>query len=272
MRTAHGLASECVFTWDTAMRLRRRLQALGAEVVLTLQDPAGDYAPQLWTPTDFPDHTEFRYKTLVENPTPRSIHDALLSRVSTANRVYREASGPTYFFSLHFDSTAPEVGGVKFYYPRWKGAGSGFIRRLEESIRQAGRARVDLRSGEEIGLSERADYSVLQRSVNPDSYLIELGNVMSCDPQGGNPDLWRMRQPKRREEYAAMIAKALVRRQEEVAGPPAPPARRPKAMSTTPSPAEQPDSPHPGLVVAALLLPLLALAFRRRRVDEQPRG
>lgn len=225
VRTRHGVVSECVFTWDTGMRLRRRLLELGAQVVLTLDDPKGDYAPKVWTPVDFPEFAEFDFKTLVEDPEPATVRAALISRVSTANRVYRQRTGPTYFFSLHFDSTAPEVAGVKFYYPRGKNPDSLLVAQLEDSIRQADRERVDLQSMTEIGLSGPADYLVLAKSANPNSYLFELGNVLSRDKDGGNPDLWRMRAPECREEYAEIISRALVSHRLATSPPPPSPPR-----------------------------------------------
>ena len=214
----HGLASECVFTWDTSMRLRRRLQEMGAEVVLTLEDPGENYEPQPWSPDDFPEVPEFHFKTLVDVPRPETTHEALVSRVATANRVYQKADGPVYFLSLHFDSTSPRLAGVSFYYPAWEGGGSDFVELFETALRETGRQRIDLDSGAEAGISAPGTYAVLARSLNPDSYLIELGNIRSLDLEGRNPDLWRMRDPRVRQEYADLIAETV--RLHVVMGPP----------------------------------------------------
>lgn len=204
---------ECVYTWDTAMRLRRRLLAAGAEVVLTLEDPDDDYQPRNRC-------DGFIFKRLVDFPYPRTQHQALISRVATANRVYRSANHRVYFLSLHFDSTSPRVAGVSFYYPSW-GTRRPFVDRLETELRRTRRQRIDLGTGLEVGLSSPGHYAVLNQSENPDSYLIEFGNLRSRAPDGSNPDLWRMRSARVREDYARIVSGVVL----EDARRSAPPAR-----------------------------------------------
>ena len=119
-----GSHRECVYTWDTAMRLRKLLRERGAEVVLTLEDPAQNYEPH-----DRPEG--FVFKRLVDFPNPRSPFQALVSRVATANRVFHTSRNRVYFFSLHYDSTSPRVAGVSFYYPSWTGR-----RPLHKTVRE----------------------------------------------------------------------------------------------------------------------------------------
>ncbi|MEW6277451.1 MAG: N-acetylmuramoyl-L-alanine amidase [Candidatus Eremiobacterota bacterium] len=226
----HGTAWECCFTWDTAMRLKRAAEARGAQVFLTLQDPRGDYRPRPWSPDSFPDVTDgsFAYKSLVEVPEPSTVEAALWSRAATANRVYREhPSKRVYFLSLHFDSTAPELAGISFYYPTWEGSGGSFVAVLQEEIRLAGRQRASLHTGRERGLAQPHAFAVLSQSENPDSYLIELGNIRSRDAEGKNPDLWRMRSPETRQAYAELILRAAARDAREPRGraPGKPPIR-----------------------------------------------
>ncbi|MBM3462146.1 MAG: hypothetical protein FJX76_08610 [Armatimonadetes bacterium] len=208
-----GRAWECVFTWDTAMRVKGKAEKLGAFVFLTLDDPNGDYKPRAWGPKTFPSPGEgFEMKTLVEYPEPASEQDALRSRWETANRLWRRyhREREVYFLSLHFDSTQETLAGVSFYYaPR--GADPHFVQAIEQTVREAGRERRDLETGAEHGLSQPHEYAVLTNAVNPAAALIELGNIQSRDEQGGNPDLWRMRNPATRDAYAQMLVDAMVR-------------------------------------------------------------
>lgn len=223
-KTPHGLiAWECVFTWDVSMRLKEFLEGKGAQVFLTLRDPKGDYRFRNWGPTKFPTVSGdgaahkgqeiFRYKHLVDDPDPLSDIAALRSRSTTANRIYRKYSKTkdVYFLSIHFDSTAAPVdqAGMHFYHA--PGGGTGFRSALMRQLRLENRFRRFLVSGEEVGVCQAANFSVLTNSVNLDSYLIELGFITSRHPKTGkNPDLWRMRSPQVREEYACLITRALV--------------------------------------------------------------
>ena len=215
-----GTIQECYYTWDTAMRLKRLAEEEGATVFLTLEGE--DYESRDWSPQEIP---EWRYKTLIDFPEPRSEYEALLSRVSTGNRRYLQYSysHDVVFFSLHFDSTNPDLAGVSFYYPTWCEK-PRFVDTLVEELRASGRARQSLRTGLEIGVAKPYQYAVLSQTFNPESYLVELGNMRSLDSQGSNPDLWRMRDPGVREEYARLLVRALVKRPERVK--PAPSLRR----------------------------------------------
>lgn len=204
-----GRVSECVFTWDTAMRVRRRALQLGAEVYLTLE--AQDLQPHAWPPSQVPQpDRDFPFKALVGCPQPASVHEALVARPACANEIYRRKrdSSEVYFFSLHFDSTSERLAGISFYYP--EGAATGFVDILSQAVRSGGRARVDLNTGREAGLVAPGRYAVLNHAENPDSYLIELGNLQARD----GSDLWRMRSAEVREEYAEMLVQALLRRDE----------------------------------------------------------
>lgn len=209
-----GLASECVFTWDTCMRLKRLAEAEGAEVYLTLQAPDGDHEPHDWNPQNFPEAGSegFPYRTLVDYPEPTSVAQALDSRVATANRVYRYCHWRkrVYFFSLHFDSTSPDLSGVSFYYPPGVGR-TAEVEALLQSIRNDGRERRSSITGCEWRVAQEHFYSVLSRAENPNSFLVELANMRSLEASGGNPDLWRMRDPQVREEYARMLLRATER-------------------------------------------------------------
>lgn len=214
-----GQVSECVFTWDTAMRLRRRAQRLGAEVFLTLE--ADDLEPHDWPPSHPPQPgRDFAFKALVGCPRPASSHEALVARPACANEIYRRKrrDSEVFFFSLHFDSTSERLAGLSFYYP--EGAATGFVEVLSQVVRERGRARLDLNTGREAGLAAPARYAVLNHAENPDSYLIELGNLQARD----GSDLWRMRSAEVRDEYAEMLVSALLRRGEGRVAPP--PARR----------------------------------------------
>jgi N-acetylmuramoyl-L-alanine amidase len=135
---------------------------------------------------------------------------ALLARAARANEVYRPVSAKydTIFLSIHFDSTSPRLSGINFYYP-YKG-GTDFVDVLAQTIRQAGRARQDLDAGSEFQLCQGAGYAVLAHGENPDSYLVELGNLRCRD----GADLHSMCSPTRREEYAALLLEALRRRRQ----------------------------------------------------------
>ena len=203
-------AWECVFAWDTAMRLKVEAEALGASVFLTTKDPNLDYEPKSWSATDFPQpgSIEFPYKTLVENPRPDSDWQVLSSRVATANRVYQEHKDEKdiIFLSLHFDSADPDLAGISFYYPTWS-VNPPFKEALESSIRQSGRARKSVSRGHEVSLSKAYRYAVLSQSINPDSYLLELGNIRN------ESDLWRMKSVAARQAYANLICEALMARE-----------------------------------------------------------
>lgn len=207
-----GTFQECYYTWDTAMRLKKLAEERGAKVYLTLE--ADNYESRDWSPEEIP---EWRYKKLVDIPNPRSEYEALLSRVSTGNRRYLQHcyDKDVVFFSLHFDSTNPDLEGVSFYYPTWCEK-PPFVDTLIEELRSCGRARQSLRTGLEISVAKPYQYAVLSQAFNPDSYLIELGNMRSLDTAGGNPDLWRMRDPEVREEYAQMLVSALTKRPERL--------------------------------------------------------
>lgn len=211
--TPEGLVRECILTWDTTMRIKRLAESKGADVYLTVSDPNGDYAPKAWNLRDFPLPGEpaFKFKELIERPRPRTVHEALASRVETANRIYseRSSSEDVYFFSIHFDSTNPDLEGVSFYYPKWQ-AERPMIGHLLKSIRHNELGRKSLWSGVEWSVGQAATYTVLALAENPDSYLMELGNLRSCDPNGHNPDLARMMRHQSREQYAQLIVQALV--------------------------------------------------------------
>ena len=209
-------AWEAIFTWDVAMRLRSHIVNKGGKVFLTLRDPSGDYTPKNWGPQKFPllgkKGTElFLYKTLVDIPDPKTITEALASRAATANRIYRKykATSDVYFLSIHFDSTSPTVVGMSFYHAT--AGGTPFKHVLCEQIKREKREHKYIATGEPHKLCIPKNYAVLRNSINPDSYLIELGNIQS-DNEGRNPDLWRMRNPKSREAYAKLLTRALVKR------------------------------------------------------------
>ena len=206
-----GTVQECFYTWDTAMRLKRLAEERGAKVYLTME--ADNYEPHDWSPEEIP---EWQYKKLVDIPEPRSEYQALLSRVSTGNRRYLQHcyDRDVVFFSLHFDSTNPDLAGVSFYYPTWCEK-PPFVDTLTNEIRAHGRARQSLLTGLEYGVAKPYQYAVLSQAFNPDSYLIELGNMRSSDYEGANPDLWRMRDAKVREDYAQMLVSALSKRPEQ---------------------------------------------------------
>lgn len=209
-----GLASECVFTWDTGMRLKRLAEAAGAEVYLTLQAPDGDNKPHDWSARHFPEAGSggFPYRTLVDYPEPTSVSQALNSRVATANRIYRNAPWRkrVYFFSLHFDSTSPDLSGVSFYYPPGVGR-TAEVEALLQTVREDGRERRSSITGCEWRVAQEHFYAVLSNAENPNSFLVELANMRSLDTSGGNPDLWRMRDPRGREEFAGMLLRAVER-------------------------------------------------------------
>ena len=210
--SVHGTAWECVFTWDTAMRLKRAAEAKGAQTFLTLSDEKADYAPKSWSPDRFPGLEQYRFKTLVEDPSPASVDDALYARVAAANRFYADnRDKDVYFISLHFDVAATDLAGMSFYYPAWPGGGGALVELLADEMRADGRARTNLDTGREVKVAQAHRYAILSNSHNPDSYLIELGNLASLDRAGGNPDLWRMRDPATRQEYAELILRAIGR-------------------------------------------------------------
>lgn len=204
-RTSETILSECIYTWDTAMRLKRLAEARGATVYLTLE--ADDDAPYDWNPEDV---SEWRFKTLVDLPRPASEYEALLSRVSTANRMYvrHSATHDVVFLSLHYDSANSDLAGISFYYPTWCDEPL-FVRTLAAQIRNEGRERRSLSTGVERGLAQAHDYAVLSQAINPDSFLVELGNIRSDDGRGGNPDLEGMLDPMTREACARMLVEAL---------------------------------------------------------------
>lgn len=250
----HGTAWECVFTWDTAMRLKRAAEAKGVLTHLTLYDEKGDYAPQAWNPKRFPRIEQFRFKTLVEDPSPASVDDALYARAAAANLFYaKHRDKDVYFVSLHFDVAATNLAGMSFYYPAWQGGGGRMVQLLADEMRQAGRARIDLDTGREVDVAQARRYAVLSNSHNPDSYLIELGNMASLDRDGGNPDLWRMRDPATRQAYAELILRAIGRAHRHEPGP-APPRQLSRKKIVL------------SLLAAVLAaLPLLAVWWGRRQ-------
>ena len=107
-----------------------------------------------------------------------------------------------------------------FYYPTWCEK-PPFVDTLTNEIRARGRARRSLRTGLEYHVARPYNYAVLSQAFNPDSYLIELGNMRSFDCRGSNPDLWRMRDTLVREDYAQMLVSALTKRPEQVRPAPA---------------------------------------------------
>ena len=211
-----GPISECVLTWDTALRLKQLVEQRGGKVFLTLENSNED-KPSDWPPNSIPKPgtSDFSYRALVSNPNPRSEWETLQARVDEANSVFRTWSWThdVYFISLHFDSTSPDLAGISFYYPTWCKE-PGFRRVLEDTIRKSHRARQDLRTGQERGLSQPGRYAILSHSENYDAYLVELANLRSEDSQGGNPDLWRARSAEGRQAYAELLLEALVNRPE----------------------------------------------------------
>ncbi|MBI4032255.1 N-acetylmuramoyl-L-alanine amidase [Candidatus Berkelbacteria bacterium] len=223
---SHGTAPngrtlyEAVVTWDVAMRTRRYLLGKGARVELTLVAPDGDYAPKGWGPQEFPTvptdpnpnkgKERYVWKLLREVPDPETWREALRSRASTGNQCFVEnkTEWDVYFISLHCDSTSPDLAGVSFY--RGSDGGTGFAYFLRRELEKSRLQRRNLRTGEDWDVYKVAPYAVLEHTTNPDSYLIELGNLQSQAPDGTNPDLWRARNPKSRDRYAQVIVRALV--------------------------------------------------------------
>lgn len=199
-----GPAAECVFAWDTAMRVRHEALLRGAKVYLTLEANQDELEICDWAALPVAGR-DFRYKAVQGCPAPVSTQEALLARVNWANRIYAQckAESDVYFFSLHFDSTSPSVSGVSFYYPMLRR--TDFIRTLQSTIREAGMARKDIETGAEVTLSQPATYAVLNHADNPDSYLLELGNLRTQD----GSDLITMRSARGRQAYADLIIKSL---------------------------------------------------------------
>lgn len=223
-KSPHGnTAHEGVFVWDVAMRLKKQVEGKGGRVFLTLRDPNGDYAPKNWGPKRFPVVKKngkdelFVFKSLIDIPEARVWTESLTSRARTANRIYKKyhRTNKVYFVSIHFDCTSPSVAGMGFY--RSTSGGTSFVQILLAQIRKEKRQCHFLATGAEhphaCGVK---DYNVIAESINPDSYLIELGNIRSRDKNGKNPDLWRLRNPKNREDYAGLITRALVKQQQLV--------------------------------------------------------
>lgn len=233
--TEFGTAAEGVFTWEVAMRLKKELEKNGAIVVLTLKEPNGDYQPHSWGPKKFPCFPTTKkkvkgqqvlpFRSLIDIPNPAIDSEALSSRAATANRIYKQYSKThdCYMVSIHFDSTSPDLCGMSFYHA--KGAGTGFVDFLLAEMRAQKRTRIYDSCGKESVVIAR-NYSVLCND-NPDSYLVELGNIRSQKEilevrksKGKkpatvkklvNPDLWRMRNPQNRQIYAELISNALVK-------------------------------------------------------------
>ena len=227
------------------MRLRRAAQSEGAEVFLTLEGGEDELQPRDWGSDGFPQpgSAEFRYKAVRGCPQPQTSQEALVARVNCANQVYRDQGrrSDVYFLSLHFDSTSPRLSGVSFYYP-YRG-GTEFVDILARSIREAGRARQDADLGGEYELCQGAGYAVLSHSDNPDSYLIELGNLRSRE----GADLWKMRTATTRGKYAEMIMDALRHRTDKAPRAARGPGRRWRAWQV--------------LLIPLSLIGILALAL-----------
>lgn len=197
--------AEDEYVYDVACRLRQMVESASGAAILTIEDKKGT------KPRDaeilLSDMDEYFVST--EKKVVAGL-EGLRTRVQHANHLQR-TNKDTVFISLHFDSTAESLHGVSLIAP--SDTIPPLVSLLEESFRMKGRLRKkDGYAGEYHAVLKNGDKNhglrmlyVLRNDVNnvPNRTLIELGNL-------SNPkDVWRIRSPEVREDYAQAIFLAL---------------------------------------------------------------
>lgn len=206
------LVAEDEYMYDVARRLAKECRRLGAVVVETTRDPKQTYPINLPANRVIPPD-----KREVYTASTRQVlagNRGLAPRVQLANRtLWRHRNKRMVFVSIHFDATPKRaLQGVSFVAP--PGPRPKLVDFLYDEFGRAHRLRSlegrlyfpIVQSGGADGHGERNLY-ILSPGTNAvrQRVLVELGNFK-------NPkDVWRIRDPKVRQAYAEIIARALVR-------------------------------------------------------------
>ncbi|MDP2587652.1 MAG: N-acetylmuramoyl-L-alanine amidase [bacterium] len=191
--------------YDTALRVRDMIVRDGGKVVLTIVDP--------------------RQSRPINNPAGKWLTDGndeqingrgckplkggsscLRSRLDVAKRAIKDHRGKVVWISIHFDVVGNDkVTGVRIITPE------GRTPQVAEDIRYMFAKAKRCRAHGPIAFSGDKRYGLRRLYVlgsrNPirDRILIELGNFKAPE------DLWRIRDPKVRDGYAACIVNGLIK-------------------------------------------------------------
>jgi N-acetylmuramoyl-L-alanine amidase len=191
---------ESVYTYDVALRIRDEVRRHGGIPFLTIEDrdwnTPNNSAPQKL----FPMHRDVHFKH--DGSEVRARTAGMMRRLAYANTIKRRyPKHRVVFIAVHFDvvGTRRDVAGVQVIASRDNctlaaALLSGFRERLRKE-----------RALEVAGKGARRLYILNGRNAIKEKVLIELGNF-------NNPgDLWRIRNPEIRQDYAKRIVQALRR-------------------------------------------------------------
>lgn len=188
------------YNHDVALRLRDLVKKEGGIALLTIEDP-NQKTPRDWHPSKvFPadrdevfslDRTQVRARTM-----------GMRRRLAYANMIKRRYPRHRIMFvAIHFDVVGKrkDVEGVQIIAARQDCA---LARKLVESFDERMRKERPL---EVSGHGIRRLYVLNGSNSIQEKVLVELGNF------NNTADVWRIRNPVNRQDYAKRIAKALRR-------------------------------------------------------------
>ena len=205
--------------YDTALRVERLARSQGAAVYLTVRNPKQPN-PINNDPSE-PLPSDGNSLFTLNGQQVKAGNEGILTRMRYANKILAEhPSHRVVFIALHFDETGDKtMQGAHLITPR-QDSTPKLAEFLADSFRQAGRIRT--KDGEEwFPILHSGDKShgirhlmVLRGQSDPfhkeynhvsQKVLLEMGNF-------NNPaDVWRIRDPKVRDNYAQAVLAALLK-------------------------------------------------------------
>ena len=188
------------YTYDVALRLRDLIKKEQGIAVLTTEDP--EDRVREWHPSRVfpPDQSEV---FALDKTRVRARTVGMRKRLAYANQIKRRyPKHRVVFIAIHFDVVGrrKDVVGVQVITPRREcPLAAALAKEFDERMRSEHPIAV-------VGREARNLYILNGSNSIKEKVLIELGNF-------NNPgDLWRIRNPEIRQDYAKRIVKALTAR------------------------------------------------------------
>jgi N-acetylmuramoyl-L-alanine amidase len=196
---------ESEYVYDVAKRLEHEAARLGAKVVLTRRKtPRNADRVRTLHPQEVLERDQSDVFTHDRTPV-RAGREGLLRRVTFANQyAHEQRSRKVAFIAIHFDSVGRrDLAGVRIITPD---ANLKLAVALADEFGRRKRLRENpvVESGDQ-NHGMRNIFVLGKRNGVRERVLIELGNFANAD------DVWRIRNPDVRREYARLITEALKR-------------------------------------------------------------
>lgn len=191
---------ESVYNYDVALRVRDEVRKRGGVPFLTVEDRDWSSPNESEPAALFPMHRDVRFKMDGTEVRARTI--GLLRRLAYANTIRRRyPRHRVVFIAIHFDVVGKraDVAGVQIIASRSDcPLGRSLLKSFSERMRKEHPVEVS-------GQGARRLFILNGHNSIKERVLVELGNF-------NNPgDLWRIRNPEIRQDYAKRIAQALAR-------------------------------------------------------------